>query len=120
MQTLSSLHAHQWLGVDAGEQAHLGEAVGFLLWAQEELSSIDSEYADRKKIKKQLEAFLAGYKKENDSIHFQDILSRDELRAKVPSGRAAVAIKPYQPPKPAFGLEPDGEAEPPAGNERYF
>jgi len=96
--------------------------VGFLIWAQEELQSIDSEHKDRKSIKKQLESFLAGYRKENDSIHFQPILTRDELRAKVPSGRAAVLIKPYQVPKPAFGNDLDGKIEQPipAGNERYF
>jgi hypothetical protein len=125
MQTLASLLAHQWLGVDAGEQGHLGEAVGFLLWAQEELQSIDADYGERKKIKKQLEAFLAGYRKDNDSIYFQPVLTRDELRAKVPSGRAAVAIKPYQVPQPVTGMEHDEQsAEQPSnnatGNERYF
>ena len=125
MQTLSSLQAHQWLGVDAGEMGNLGEALGFLLWAQEELASIDSEHRDRKKIKKQLESFTAGYKRENDSIHFQPVLTRDELRAKIPSGRAAVAIKSYQIPKLASALdegatEVDRTPGSAQGNDRYF
>lgn len=126
MQTLASLLSHQWLGVDAGEQGKTGEAVAFLSWAQDELQQYEGD--DKKNIKRQLDSFLSGYRKENDTIHFQPILTRDELRVKIPSGRAAVSMKAYQVPKlpihSSDGFD-DGEANVQTdvasdNNDRYF
>ncbi|KZT40756.1 hypothetical protein SISSUDRAFT_1070091 [Sistotremastrum suecicum HHB10207 ss-3] len=118
MTTFSSALSHKWLGVDAGEQSRAGEAVGFLSWAKEELEGlggiklkdIGKEKSLKNKGKKErlleelysVGVFLQGYKKENDTLHFQPVPTLSELQALTPSGRSALAAIKYEPPQPAF------------------
>lgn len=81
----------KWLGVDAGEAGRGGEAVGFLKWAKEEGEE------------EGIEGFLRHYTKANDTLHFEVVVGKAELQARVPAGRMAVAARPYVPPTPGFG-----------------
>ncbi|KAL9938549.1 hypothetical protein V8E36_002268 [Tilletia maclaganii] len=49
------------------------------------------------------------YTKINDSITFYPIPPPTEMLSRIPVGRAALALKPYTPPAPAFGPGSDGE-----------
>jgi len=115
--------ARKWLGVDAGEHAGTtkgGEAVGFLAWAKKELEqlkdggrglSIGKDNKDKKerrkdKVMDELEnvtVFWKHYKKVNDSLSFQPVPPQSDLQSSIPTGRLAVAVKPFVPPTPAFG-----------------
>ncbi|KAL4251427.1 pH-response regulator protein palC [Abortiporus biennis] len=118
--------AHKWLGVDVGENGEAnkeGIAVGFLAWAKKELEELKSgglghggflpidrekEMRECRKARVQAELFsvsefLKGYKRMNDSYAFQAVPPQSDLQASIPAGRAAVAIKPYTRPQPAFG-----------------
>jgi len=119
--------AHKWLGVDAGETAKPGkggEAVGFLMWTQQELEDLhtsrlskglaigrdaarDRDHDDRKaRIEKELKSvkvFLDHYRKLNDSLIFDPVPKPSGLQILIPEGRMAVAAKPYVFPDPTFG-----------------
>jgi hypothetical protein len=116
--------AKKWMGVDAGEVGGKrgGEAVGWLLWAKSEMeelkdggasgsgvgSSREKEIRELRKVKvkKELEAigtFLKHYKKMNDSVSFEPVPTQADLQARIPTGKMAVAAKPFDAPVPAFG-----------------
>jgi len=118
--------AHKWLGVDAGENGATsqgGIAVGFLAWAKKDLEELKSgglshvgvlnsdrekEMKEGRKARVQAELFkvgefLKGYKRMNDSFGFQPVPPQADLQAAIPAGRAAVAIRPYSHPAPAYG-----------------
>ncbi|KAI0042676.1 hypothetical protein FA95DRAFT_1525170 [Auriscalpium vulgare] len=109
--------AHKWLGVAASG----GEAVGYLTWAKSELEDQkdgggrksggkdegkEGRKGRRDRVLEELNSvteFLRHYKKLNDTLSFQPVPSQAELQARVPAGRMAVAIKPFEKPAPAFG-----------------
>ncbi|THH09549.1 hypothetical protein EW146_g8655 [Bondarzewia mesenterica] len=118
----NSALAHKWLGVDAGEapgSARVGEAVAFLTWSKKELDELkesgkrgskeDGKEGKRERKERVVEeiesvtAFLRHYKKVNDSLSFQSVPPLSALQSSIPTGRLAVAVKPYTQPVPAFG-----------------
>ncbi|BGP16067.1 hypothetical protein JCM10213_006797 [Rhodosporidiobolus nylandii] len=119
---LSLALSYKWLGVDAGERSATGDALGYLDMARkalEELREKDKGLGKLKglgkggkagkgrrgKVQEELdstEAFASGYRKVNDSVHFQPIPSAQTLQSRLPSGRAALALKAYTPSPPAF------------------
>ncbi|KAG8813461.1 hypothetical protein FRC17_001574 [Serendipita sp. 399] len=121
--TLMSALSHKWLGVDAGEQSSTpgkaGESVGFLQWAKSELETLkDGGHGisglRRKEKRKQRVveeisstiSFLSHYKKLNDTLHFESIPPVATLQSLIPTGTAAVTMKPFVPPSPAFRPSP--------------
>ncbi|KAF7797629.1 hypothetical protein EIP86_008829 [Pleurotus ostreatoroseus] len=119
--------SHKWLGVDAGENGgsqQTGTAVGFLGWSKRELEDLkgggsgmaavgiaserekDMRDTRRTRVHAELDGvsvFLKGYKRMNDSMSFQVVPPQSDLQAAIPAGRAAVSIRPYAKPTPAFG-----------------
>ncbi|KAF9452778.1 hypothetical protein P691DRAFT_803502 [Macrolepiota fuliginosa MF-IS2] len=113
--------SHKWLGVEAGENGgaeRAGDAVAFLVWAKKELEELkdsnltlhfgkgDKEREKKGLILNELEStntFYKYYKKVNDSLHFQPVPGQGDLQARIPAGVAAVQMRPYAPPAPAFG-----------------
>ncbi|ESK90332.1 ph-response regulator protein palc [Moniliophthora roreri MCA 2997] len=125
---LHSALAKKWLAIDAGEKGGTekgGDAVGFMIWAQKELSDLkdggksggvgninmgDKEKKGRSLRKDRVAEELASvgvwlkhYKKVNDTLHFQPVPSQSDLQARMPTGILAVSAKAYTPPTPAFG-----------------
>ncbi|TFL03062.1 BRO1-like domain-containing protein [Pterulicium gracile] len=122
--TLHNALAKKWMGVDAGEVGGKkgGEAVGWLVWAKSEMESLkdggatgpgggsvrekDLRELRKVKVKRELEdigAFLKNYKKMNDAVSFEPVPNQADLQARIPTGKIAVASKPYTPSAPAFG-----------------
>ncbi|KAH9948929.1 hypothetical protein B0H21DRAFT_777518 [Amylocystis lapponica] len=114
--------ARKWMGVDAGENGGTdkgGIAVGFLAWAKKELEELKSGGgvmgSDREKEMRErrrdrvveelgsVSVFLKGYRRINDTVSFQPVPPQSDLQASIPAGRAAVAVKAYNRPTPAFG-----------------
>ncbi|KAH9942358.1 uncharacterized protein BXZ73DRAFT_87964 [Epithele typhae] len=113
--------ARKWLGVDAGENGGTpkgGVAVGFLAWAKRMIGSErEKDMRERRKARVQEElgstnTFLVGYKRINDTVSRHPVASgaclppvppQSELQAMIPAGVAAVAVKAYSKPVPAFG-----------------
>ncbi|KAF9519146.1 hypothetical protein BS47DRAFT_74370 [Hydnum rufescens UP504] len=124
---LATALAHKWLGVEAGEAGKCGEAVAYLSWAHEELQGVKEgkrkmphlgggsgggkESKEKKKERKErvveetehVSLFLDTYKRENNSVHFHKVPLRTEISSLIPTGWAAIAMKPYSAPAPAFG-----------------
>ena len=121
--------AYKWLGIDAGESSgRTGEALAFLAAAGDMMSRFQPRDAASKAPKppftKQarllrhrgsdspqwVELEIASvrrihslYQRMNDTVSFQRVPSLAELELGMPSGRAALAPKPYNPPAPVFG-----------------
>ncbi|KAG8929817.1 hypothetical protein FRC02_005020 [Tulasnella sp. 418] len=123
--TLCSALAHKWLGVDAGEQSgKCGDAVAYLKWAKEELEGLRetklkltslskdnrkerSERKDRFTYEVDLvKNFLDHYQRLNDAVHFLPVPTTSEVQSRIPSGRAALAAKPFSLPRPKFVVSP--------------
>ncbi|KAI5476732.1 pH-response regulator protein palc [Pseudohyphozyma bogoriensis] len=127
--------SYKWLGVDAGENGgreKAGESLRWLEMARKELEEVEgkakglkglkigkgkSAGKERKgKVEGELDAiaaFYGGYKKVNDTVHFQPLPTATTLQAKVPAGRAALSPKPFAPPQPAFKPRSMGDANRP-------
>lgn len=114
--------ARKWLGVDCGETGGTekgGDAVAWTAWAKKELEELKgskgigiSKAEKEKKEKRkngfadELEStavFWKHYTKVNDSLHFQTVPPQSALQSRIPTGRLAVAVKPYELPMPVFG-----------------
>ncbi|PWZ00023.1 hypothetical protein BCV70DRAFT_161602 [Testicularia cyperi] len=123
--------AYKWLGVDAGESSNrIGEGISFFAMSQTALTSStmkeglvglsklkggmsSSSHAGkhtrldfavvREQELKSVAHWLTSYRKLNDTVTFQPLIGESELRAKIPAGRAALLMKAYTPPQPAFG-----------------
>ncbi|KAF8575093.1 hypothetical protein K439DRAFT_1545866 [Ramaria rubella] len=112
--------AHKWLGVDAGESGSRGgDAVAFLIWAKDELDALkeggkkvslgkasDNQRPKKSRILSELDSavtFLKNYQKLNDTVHFQQVPSINELQSSIPSGRSAVTATTFEPPRSHFG-----------------
>lgn len=109
----------KWLGVDCGETGGTekgGDAIAWTAWAKKELEELKgnkgigisrAEKEKRKdKIADELESttvFWKHYTKVNNSLHFQTVPPQSALQSRIPEGRLAVAIKPYELPVPVFG-----------------
>ncbi|TKY88719.1 hypothetical protein EX895_002350 [Sporisorium graminicola] len=52
--------------------------------------------------------WLQAYRKLNDTVSFQPVPPTSEVTAKVPAGRAALGVKPFQLPVPVWGPGSDG------------
>ncbi|GAA5826928.1 hypothetical protein JCM3770_006308 [Rhodotorula araucariae] len=138
-RTLALALSYKWLGVDAGERGETGGALGYLGMASTELDALREKDKGLKALKgfgksKQggkgrkgkvaeevdsTDAFTSAYKKVNDTVHFQPIPSRQTLQSLLPSGRAALSLKPYTAPAPAFrpratGALPPSKVPPPS------
>ncbi|GAA5840304.1 hypothetical protein JCM3766R1_001452 [Sporobolomyces carnicolor] len=119
--------SYKWLGVDNGERSETGEALGWLALASKTLDELNDKNKGINKLKfgkgksaskgrkskvqeevESVHAFTTAYKKVNDTVHFQPIPNSQTLRARLPSGRPALALKPYASPPPAF--RPKGPA----------
>ncbi|GAA5978764.1 hypothetical protein JCM11641_006170 [Rhodosporidiobolus odoratus] len=114
--------SYKWLGVDLGERSSTGEALGYLDMAKKTLTQLQEKDKGLGKLKglakgakagegkkgkvqeevESTEAFANAYRKVNDSVHFQPIPSAQTLQSRLPSGRAALTLKPYAPFAPAF------------------
>lgn len=113
----------KWLGVDCGENGGTekgGDAVAWTAWAKKELEELkggkgigiggkaEKEKKEKRKDKfvDELEStnvFWKHYTKVNDSLHFQPVPPQSALQSRIPAGRLAVAVKPYELPMPVFG-----------------
>ncbi|GAA5851289.1 hypothetical protein JCM8547_004195 [Rhodosporidiobolus lusitaniae] len=138
-RSLSLALSYKWLGVDNGERNETGTAIGYLQLARKELEELEGKSKGLGKLKgfakggkagkgrkgkvqeelESTEAFASAYRKVNDSVHFQPIPSAQTLQPLLPSGRAALTLKPYTPLPPAFrprttsGLGPSSIPPPP-------
>ncbi|GAA6021459.1 hypothetical protein JCM10207_004742 [Rhodosporidiobolus poonsookiae] len=132
-RTLSLALSYKWLGVDAGEHSTTGDALGWLALAGKALDELREKDKGLGKIKglakgakagkgrkgkvqeelESTEAFASAYKKVNDSVHFQPIPSGQTLQSRLPSGRAALTLKPFLPPSPAFRPRTSGPGSAP-------
>ncbi|KWU41353.1 hypothetical protein RHOSPDRAFT_12399, partial [Rhodotorula sp. JG-1b] len=125
-RTLALALSYKWLGVDAGEKVAspptTGDALGYLALAASELESLEDKDKGFRKLKgfgkgreagkgrkgkvqeekESTEAFRSAYKKVNDTVHFQPITPAQTLMSRLPSGRAALAPKPFSLPPPTF------------------
>ncbi|KAK4056787.1 hypothetical protein OIO90_002036 [Microbotryomycetes sp. JL221] len=123
-RSLSQALAFKWLGVDCGENGgseKSGDALGWLLMAKQELEDIQTKTSGIKtfkigkgkaagksrkpKVVEELDsvaAFTSAYKKVNDTVHFRPVTPSSKLLLSVPAGRAALGLKPFSPPSPAF------------------
>ncbi|KZO98781.1 hypothetical protein CALVIDRAFT_478004 [Calocera viscosa TUFC12733] len=105
--------AFKWFGVDAGEHERNGAAIAFLTAAKEELGVLKDRGAagENKGQRKELMAeeidsvsqWLRRYKVANDSITFEDIPTKAQVRATVPDGLAVLKLVPFSLPRAAFG-----------------
>ena len=112
----------KWLGVDCGENGGTekgGDAVAWTAWAKKELEELkrsrgigisraEKEKKEKRKDKfaDELESttvFWKHYTQVNDSLHFQTVPPQSALQGRIPEGRLAVAVKPYDLPMPMFG-----------------
>ncbi|GAA5842676.1 hypothetical protein JCM9279_003659 [Rhodotorula babjevae] len=137
-RTLALALSYKWLGVDAGERGETGDALGFLGMAQCELEALVGKDKGLRALKgfgkarsggkarkgkvgeevESTEAFKNAYRRVNDSVHFHPVPSAQTLQSRLPSGRAALALKPFPPPPPAFrprstGAPPPSRIPPP-------
>ncbi|GAA5896969.1 hypothetical protein JCM8208_006126 [Rhodotorula glutinis] len=137
-RTLALALSYKWLGVDAGERGETGDALGFLGMAQAELEALVGKDKGLRALKgfgkarsggkarkgkvgeevESTEAFRNAYRRVNDSVHFHPVPSSQTLQSRLPSGRAALALKPFPPPSPAFrprstGAPPPSRIPPP-------
>ncbi|GAA6059255.1 hypothetical protein JCM10212_006648 [Sporobolomyces blumeae] len=113
--------SYKWLGVDAGERSSTGDALGWLAASGKVLDEMKERDSGIKALRigkgkgaakgrkgkvqedvESVQAFSKAYKKVNDTVHFQPVPSLQTLQAQTPSGRAALSLKPYSPPPPAF------------------
>ncbi|TNY20486.1 hypothetical protein DMC30DRAFT_249364 [Rhodotorula diobovata] len=137
-RTLALALAYKWLGVDAGERGETGDALGLLGMARGELEALRDKDRGLRGLKgfgtarqggkgrkgkvaeevDSTDAFRSAYKKVNDTVHFQPVPSPQTLQSRLPSGRAALALKPFATPSPAFrpratGAPPPSKVPPP-------
>ncbi|WFD44946.1 hypothetical protein MPSI1_003620 [Malassezia psittaci] len=127
--------AHKWLGIDAGEHAQeIGVGIAHLALAQDQLQKIalkipkqDDMQRDRISLRDQRRVWTNGkdvakwwvrvelanvehwhnvYHRLNDTVRFQRVPHFSELQG-VSEGRAALVMKPYEPPTPSFGPSAD-------------
>ncbi|GAA5999029.1 uncharacterized protein JCM10292_003269 [Rhodotorula paludigena] len=140
-RTLALALSYKWLGVDAGEHGSAGDALGFLALAAKELDALKEKDKGLRGLKglaqkarsagkgrkgkvqeevESTEAFRSAYKKVNDTVSFEPVPSAQTLQSRLPSGRAALSLKPYTAPSPSFrpravgsGALPPSKAAPP-------
>ncbi|GAA6027233.1 hypothetical protein JCM8097_002509 [Rhodosporidiobolus ruineniae] len=126
--------SYKWLGVDAGERSETGDALGYLGLARKTLDELREKEKGLGKLKglakkntgaakgrkgkvqeevESTEAFASAYKRVNDTVHFQPIPPAPTLQSRLPSGRAALPLKPYTPFLPAFRPRAVAGAPPP-------
>lgn len=119
--------AFKWFGIDAGEHERNGAAIAFLTAAKEDLAELkdvkSASPAESKSQRKEamteeidsVSQWLRRYKVANDSITFQDVPTKAQVRATIPDGLAVLKIQPFSLPKAAFGprmsATADGAAE---------
>jgi len=114
--------AFKWFGIDAGEHERNGTAIAFLTAAKEDLAELkDVKGASGAESKSRKEAlaeeidsvsqWLRRYKVANDSITFQDVPAKAQVRATIPDGVAVLKIQPFALPRPAFGSRVHSAAE---------
>ncbi|KAM0787598.1 hypothetical protein ACM66B_003666 [Microbotryomycetes sp. NB124-2] len=139
-RSLSQALGYKWLGVDCGENGsgdRAGDALGWLAMAKSELEQVQGKTTGLKslkigkgkaagktrksKVSEELDsvaAFASAYKKVNDTVHFRPVTPSSTLLLSIPAGRAALGLKTFTPPQPAFqprgGSRGPGRARPTA------
>ncbi|EJU04137.1 pH-response regulator protein palC [Dacryopinax primogenitus] len=107
--------AFKWFGIDAGERGRNGVAMAFLTAAKEDLaelkdvkgtSALESKSQQKEAIAEEIDSvtqWFGRYKVANDSITFQDVPSKAQVRAMIPDGVAVLKLQLFSLPKAAFG-----------------
>lgn len=89
----------------------VGLAVGYLLHAQTNLSSIDKKYLQQastshQQLKDRIEDLLRNYQAENDRIAFQPVPGMEAIEQKWPSGREVVPPQEaWKPPQSLLAIQ---------------
>jgi len=112
---LAQAAVYRWMGQDADKAGKTGESIGCITLSVNVLKRLRGSklpsIASRAKAEfTVVEELYRNWKKYNDSVAFESILDSASVQDRVPSGREALAMKPYQTPKLKFGeLVDDGD-----------
>ena len=112
---LAQAAIYRWMGSAADKEGKVGESIGCINLSMSILKKLKTSklpsIAHRAKIEFiVVEELHRTWKKFNDSVAFAAIMDSATVQDRVPSGREALAIKPFQMPKIKFGdLVDDGD-----------
>jgi len=112
---LAQAAVYRWMGQDADKAGKTGESIGCVSLSLTLLKKLKGSklpgIAARAKLEfTVVEELHRNWKRYNDSVAFDSIMDSASVQDRIPSGREALAMKPFQTPKLKFGdLVDDGD-----------